>query len=246
MANGVTTTPARPTRRAPPARADLGHVEVWVFDLDNTLYHPTRCDLFPEMDRRMNAFIAEMLAITQEAANERRRLWYDRHGTTMNGLMREHGIDPTAFLDFVHDLDLSLLCQDEQLDRALAALPGRKVIFTNATERHARNVTEKLGVAHHFDGVFDVVAAEYEPKPDVAAYRRFLARHGVDPRGALMFEGMARNLAPAAALGMTTVWVETPRLHARPADEDSHVHYETDDLTTWLQAVAGLEVSKGG
>lgn len=230
-------------RREPPARADLDHVEVWVFDLDNTLYHPTRCDLFPEMDRRMNAFIADMLAIPVEAAVERRRLWYDRHGTTMTGLMREHGIEPTAFLDFVHDLDLSLLEASAELDRALAALPGRKVIFTNATERHALNVTRKLGIAHHFDGMFDVVAADYVPKPDAAAYHRFLARHGVDPRRALMFEDMARNLEPAAALGMTTVWVETPRPHARPAEGASHVHYATEDLAMWLEALVAPETA---
>ena len=225
-------------RRTPPEPSEIARIETWVFDLDNTLYHPSAHDLFPAMDERMNAFIADLLDCDVEAANRYRRQWFERHGTTLRGLIEEHGVEPAAFLEFVHDLDLSGLALNARLDRALAALPGRKVIFTNATETHAVRVTERLGIRHHFEAVFDVVAADYLPKPNARAYARFMERHGIAPASAAMFEDTARNLEPARQLGMTTVWVETERPNARPAPDADYIDFGTDDLVGWLEAVA--------
>lgn len=237
MTAELTATLVTPTRDR-----SLAHVDTWVFDLDNTLYHPSACDLFPHMDRRMIEFIAEFLQVDLEEANRLRQTYYSSYGATLKGLMEVHALAPEKFLDFVHEIDLDPMAANPALEAALTALEGRKLIFTNATERHALNVLERLGIAHHFEEIFDVKAAEYVPKPQQAAYDAFLRRHGVDARGAAMFEDMARNLAPAAALGMTTVWVRTDRPNAQPAEADDFIHHIAEDLAEWLKGAVGSPV----
>ncbi len=233
MSRNASTLPSAATA----SPVDLSHVETWVFDLDNTLYHPSRCDLFPHMDRRINAFLCELLKIDTDEANRlRQRLWKS-YGTTLRGLMETHGLAPDEFLDYVHDIDLSSLAANAELDAALARLPGRKIIFTNATEKHALAVLDRLGVTRHFEDIFDVAAAQYVPKPQAAIYDAFCRRHAVDPRAAVMFEDMACNLAPAAALGMTTVWIRTDRPNAQAQDGGAYIHHIADDLVPWLTAV---------
>jgi len=220
-----------------PQVPDLSHVETWVFDLDNTLYNPARCDLFPQMDARMVRFIADLLGCDDLAANEHRAKYFHTYGTTLRGLMDMHDVLPEKFLAYVHELDLSMMEADARLAAGLDALPGRKVIFTNATERHALNVLEKLGIADRFEGIFDVAAAGYIPKPQTAAYDTFLRRYAVKAAGAVMFEDTAKNLLPAATLGMTTVWVRTDRPHGQPEPGDTHIHHTVDELAEWIVAV---------
>lgn len=211
-------------------------VDVWIFDLDNTLY-PASSNLFPQIERRMGAFIAETFGLDADAARARQKAYFRRHGTTLRGLMVEDGIAPDAFLAYVHDIDLAAIAADPVLDRALGRLPGRKLIFTNGSRAHAEGVCARLGVRRHFEAIFDIAAASYIPKPDPEAYRTLLACHGIDPRGACMVEDMARNLVPAAALGMRTVWVRTPAEWGAPVgDEASSVHWTIDGLTAWLDA----------
>lgn len=218
-------------------RPDLSHVDTWVFDLDNTLYSPAACDLFVHMDRRMNQFIAEYLKLDEAQAAHVRQTYFKSYGTTLRGLMEVYDVPPGVFLDYVHELDLSEMAHDPALDRAIARLPGRKLIFTNATERHACNVLDRLGIAHHFEGIFDVAAAGYVPKPQVEAYEAFVKRHAIDPATSVFFEDTARNLAPAAALGMTTVWIKTDRPHGQMAEGDDFVHHVVDELSDWLHAL---------
>jgi putative hydrolase of the HAD superfamily len=227
----------------PPAasRPDLGsfaHVDVWIFDLDNTLY-PARCNLFQQIDRRMGEFIAQSLAVSYDEAKTIQKSFWRRHGTTLRGLMLEHAVAPDAFLDYVHQIDLSVLPESPSLSQALDRLPGRKVIFTNGTKRHAERVTRRLGIQDHFEAVFDIVDSEYLPKPHPVPYDVLVARHGVDPRRAVMVEDIARNLRPAHALGMTTVWVPTESPSSRDGAEDGHIHYVTEDLASWLVELTG-------
>lgn len=223
-------------RSASPDPDSFDHVEVWIFDLDNTLY-PRRCNLFDQIDRRMGEFIAGYMGVDFDEARRLQKDHFRQHGTTLRGLMVEQDMDPGAFLDYVHEIDLSGIPADVALDAALDRLPGRKLIFTNGTRDHAARVTDRLGIRHHFEDVFDIVDSDYLPKPTMDPYEKMLARHGIDPQKAIMFEDMDRNLAPAAALGMTTVWVsDAPDSPARAADTD-HVHHHTDDLTTWLTAL---------
>jgi len=215
-----------------PARR--GAVSAWLFDLDNTLY-PAGCRLFEQIERRMTDYICRRLGLDQAGAHQLRRRYWQAHGTTLRGLMTHHGVDSAEFLDFVHDIDLSVVAPDQ----ALAALGGRKLVFTNGSLAHAERVLARLGVGHHFEAIFDIAAADFVPKPEPAAYQRLIARHGVEPDRAVMFDDIAINLRPAAELGMTTVWVPATgvaapnRDHGRDRPGD-HVDHIALDLTDWL------------
>lgn len=219
---------------------DLSRIETWVFDLDNTLY-PASSSLFPQIDIRMRRFIAERLSLSLDEAYALQKRYYREFGTTLRGLMLMNKIEPEAFLSFVHDIDCTVLDAAPRLDAVLARLEGRKLIFTNGSERHAENVLARLGISRHFEGIFDIRAAGFIPKPQPECYRTMVERHTVDPRAALMVEDIHRNLVPAAAIGMTTLWVKEeghPDSALLKQDEAdlSHVHHVTDDLTGWLEA----------
>ena len=221
----------------------FGHVETWVFDLDNTLY-PHHLNLWHQVDERIRDYIANFLEVTHEEAFRLQKDYYKRYGTSMRGLMTEHGMKPDDFLDFVHQIDHSPLEPNPALGTAIETLPGRKLILTNGTRRHADAVLARLGLDRHFQDVFDIVAAELEPKPSPQTYERFLKVHDVDAGKAAMFEDLARNLAVPYALGMTTVLVvpentrevfrEGWELEGRDAP---HVDHVTDDLVGFLQAI---------
>ncbi len=233
---------------APPEAPDLDHVEVWLFDLDNTLYSP-RHNLFAQIDRRMGEFIAGFLSIEVAEAKLLQKDYFRRHGTTLRGLMNEHAMVPDEFLDYVHDIDLSPIPPDARLHEALSRLQGRKLIFTNATREHAERVTRHLGIDQFFEDIFDIVDSDYLPKPERRPYDKLLARYGIEPERAAMVEDIARNLEPAAALGMTTALVPNPAHWATAGADRTHVHHVVDDLADWLLAVveeASARRDRGG
>lgn len=220
-------------------------VEAWVFDLDNTLY-PAHTNLFAQVDVRIRDFVARVLGIAPEVAMEVQKDYYRRYGTTLRGLMEEHGITPDGFLEYVHDIDHSVVAPDPALAAALARLPGRRYIFTNGSRRHAEKTAAQLGVEAQFEDIFDIVSAGLLPKPNREAYDLFMARTGVSPVRAAMFEDLSRNLAVPHALGMRTVLVvpQGTREVFREAwemegDESPHVEFVTDDLAGFVAAVAG-------
>ncbi len=217
----------------------LTETEVWLFDLDNTLY-PASCRLFDQVDRNITRYICEHLDLEWDEAYRVQKSFFREHGTTMRGLMSEHGTDPDHFLDFVHDIDLSPVDPNPVLEQALSRLPGRKIIFTNGSVAHADGIMNKLGVAHHFEAVFDIVASDYRPKPEPEVYDKLVREHRVHAPASVMVEDMARNLKPAAALGMTCVWVRTDSDWAREGADDDHVHHVVDDLTAWLCDLTGM------
>jgi putative hydrolase of the HAD superfamily len=238
-----------PSPQAPPnpstASRGFAHVHTWVFDLDNTLY-PHHLNLWQQVDDRIRNYIASFLGTTYDEAFRKQKDFYRRYGTSMRGMMIEHGMKPDDFLDYVHQIDHSPVEPNPALGAALEKLPGRKLILTNGTRAHADAIMTRLAVAHHFEDVFDIIAGELDPKPFPQTYDRFLARHGVDPTRAAMFEDLARNLEVPHALGMTTVLVVPERtrevfregweLEGRDA---THVDHVTDDLAGFLAAVAG-------
>lgn len=220
-----------------PLSAPFAHIRTWVFDLDNTLY-PRRSDLFPQVERRIGEYVARHLGLCPEDAYRVQKALFRDHGTTMRGLTVEHGADPLDFLAFVHDIDYSRLDANPDLDRLLAALPGDKLVYTNGSTAHTERVLARLGIARHFMGIFDIVDAGFRPKPDPAPFAQLVARHGFDPRAAAMIEDLARNLRPAAALGMTTVWLrhDGPAWQ-QPGPADDFIHHVIDDLDRWLADV---------
>jgi putative hydrolase of the HAD superfamily len=213
----------------------------WVFDLDNTL-HPAENGLQASISARITRFVADFLGLEPAAALIKQKQMFRDHGTTLRGLMNDHGVVPDLFFDYINGVDYDVVAPNSRLAAVLARLPGQKLVFTNASARHAEQVIERLGIASHIDGVFDAEAAAYRAKPDPAAYTMLVDRFGVAPQRAVMVEDLARNLAPAAALGMTTVWLRAldqpdPHLAAPDADAD-YVHHETDDLLAWLETFA--------
>jgi len=247
--------PKRPAAAAPasvaaddaataPARA-FGGVTTWVFDLDNTLY-PHDLNLWQQIDDRIRAFVSDFLAVSAEEAFRVQKDFYRRYGTTMRGLIAEHGLEPAPYLDFVHRIDHSPLQPDPDLCAAIDRLPGRKLVLTNGTRKHAEAVMRRLEIDTCFEDVFDIAAANLDPKPLPQVYDRFLDRHSVDPRQSAMFEDLARNLTVPHALGMTTVLV-VPRA-TRPVIREhwelegrdaSYVDHVTDDLTAFLRRLPG-------
>lgn len=213
------------------ARDQFSHVTTWVFDLDNTLY-PPEMGLFPQIEVKMTAWVMRNLGLGQEAADALRRDYWHRFGTTLNGLMHEHGIDPQDYLADVHDVDFGVLRPEPALAAALAALPGRRVVYTNADGPYARKVLAARGISHLFDAVYAIEDAGYHPKPEARAFEVIFARDGLDPARAAMFEDDPKNLAVPHAMGLKTVHVApTPR----PAP---HIHHHTDDLAAFLSALA--------
>ncbi|MDP6706605.1 MAG: pyrimidine 5'-nucleotidase [Alphaproteobacteria bacterium] len=224
---------------------DLDQVEVWIFDLDNTLYS-SRHNLFAQIDRRMGEFIADYLAIEVAEAKLLQKQYFHRHGTTLRGLMNEHGMNPDAFLDYVHDIDLDPIPPNARLKDALSRLEGRKLIFTNATREHAERVTRHLEIDQFFEAVFDIVDSDYLPKPERRPYEKLLAQYEVRPERAAMVEDIARNLAPAASLGMTTALVPNPNAWAGAGSDEAHIHHLVDDLADWLLAVVDRVPARRG
>ncbi|MGC1177488.1 MAG: pyrimidine 5'-nucleotidase [Methyloceanibacter sp.] len=227
------------------------HVEAWVFDLDNTLY-PADCHLFAEIDARMGEFIAERFGVSQEEAQRMRKNYYYEYGTTLAGLMRLHKVCPNAFLEYVHDIDLSVIAPAPELGQALDALPGRKFIFTNGSRRHAESVIARLGLDGRFDDVFDIRAADFIPKPERAAYERFVGVHAIVSGRTAMFDDLPHNLRTAHGLGMTTVLVacghtDHPehRAIAGWGELPFHIHHRTDALAPFLAGIGGLRAADG-
>ncbi len=219
---------------------DFAAVDTWVFDLDNTLY-PHHLNLWQQVDGRIRDYIATFLKLTHEEAFRVQKDYYRRYGTSMRGMMTEHGMQPDDYLEYVHAIDHSPLEPNPSLGAAIEKLPGRKLILTNGTRRHADAVMRRLEIHSHFEDVFDIVAANLEPKPLRQTYDMFLQLHGVDPAKAAMFEDLSRNLEVPHALGMTTVLVvpegtrEVLREDWELAGRDApYVDHVTDNLTDFL------------
>ena len=221
-------------------RCPLGEIETWIFDLDNTLY-PASCRLFDQVQQKMNQYICERLSLSLDEAAELRRSYFRQYGTTLSGLMAVNRIDPHEFLAFVHDIDLACVPADPALVAALGQLRGRKIVHTNGSVRHAERLLDHLGVSDSFSGIIDIVAAEFQPKPALAGYRLLLQRHAVEPRTAIMVEDIARNLAPAAELGMTTAWMSNAADWAAAESDADYIHHIVEDLAGFLGAAVRLQ-----
>jgi putative hydrolase of the HAD superfamily len=217
---------------------EFRHVRDWIFDLDNCLY-PASTRLFDLIDERMGAYIQRLLNCDAVEARRVQKAHFHEHGTTLAGLMKDHGVDPHDFLDEVHDIPLDRLRQDEKLATALARLPGRKFVFTNGDAAYARRVLEAIGIFGHFDDLHDIHASALSPKPNPAGYAVLCERFGIEPTAALFVEDMAQNLEPAKALGMTTVWVDNGSERGSHGADESFIDHRIADVGEWLETILG-------
>lgn len=217
-------------------QALLSRIDTWIFDLDNTLYPPS-AQLFPLIDERMGAFIARLLGCDADEARRVQKQYFHDHGTTLAGLMHHHGVAPEEFLLDVHDIALARLAPCRRLAAHIAALPGRRMIFTNADADYAARVLTARGLDGLFDDICDIRATGYIPKPQAAAYHHLVTAFDVDPARSLFIEDMARNLSPAKALGMTTLWLDNGAESGQRDLERADIDYHATDLADWLDAL---------
>jgi putative hydrolase of the HAD superfamily len=218
-----------PYRLFMPARS-FSHVTAWVFDLDNTLY-PPEARLFDQIEVKMTDWVMSALNVDRQEADHLRRHYWKKYGTTLAGLMGEHGVDPAPYLTSVHDIDFSGLQADPQLAAQIADLPGRKVVYTNGCEPYAQKVLEARGLSGIFDAVYGVEHASFRPKPEREAFETIFATDGIDATVAAMFEDDPRNLAAPHDMGMRTVHVAPDPLEA------PHIHHHTTDLRDFLSQI---------
>jgi len=225
---------------APAAAADFRHIQTWIFDLDNTLYRADN-GIFAQIEARMTDYVERLLKLPRDAARTVQKDLYRQYGTTLNGLMHEHDCDAEDYLNYVHDIDLGDLAPDPALKAALARLPGRRFVFTNGCANHAARILDRIALRDSFDAVWDIRTIQFRPKPMPEAYAHVMTAGAVEGPGAAMFDDIARNLAPARAAGMTTVWLKTdapwgkqgPLMDVAPGDID----HETDDLAGFLNSI---------
>jgi len=220
---------------------DFRHINTWIFDLDNTLYRADS-NLFAEIESRMNSFIMRELKLSEIEAMALRSQYYRQYGSTLSGLIVHYQADPEKFLSYVHDIDLSSLRPDPALAQAIARLPGKRYVFTNGCRNHASRVLEKTGLTGLMDGIWDIRAMGFKPKPQPEAYETIMADTRSDPAHAVLFEDMAVNLAPAHALGMTTVWLANGSVWSDQGpdagfERRDHIHHTIDDLGNFLQTI---------
>jgi putative hydrolase of the HAD superfamily len=212
----------------------------WVFDLDNTLY-AAECNLFTQIDRKIGEYVQKLLQVDAVEARKLQKQYLLEFGTTLNGLMNNHRVDPSHYLAAVHDIDFSPIQRDDKLRTAIQALGGRKLVFTNADKPYAAEIMKRLGIHDLFEDIYDIVAADLKPKPDKSVYEAFASKYDVDPNRAVMFEDMVRNLRPAHAMGMATVWINTGSPWGEADYDASIVHAETNGLSDWLYDFAHHE-----
>ena len=213
-------------------------IDTWIFDLDNTLYSADS-GIFQQVHKLMGKFIVEHLNVNINEAKKIQRRYYKKHGTTLRGLMDNHGIDPDSFLEEVHKLDYSIVSPNLKLAKNLENLNGKKFIFTNANKKHADIILDKLQITNLFEGIFDIKMANYIPKPEIQTYEKLIETYNINPNKTIMFDDIAKNLVPASKIGFTTVWIDVG--HENYSDDiassKKYLDYQTKDLSHWLSNI---------
>jgi putative hydrolase of the HAD superfamily len=213
-------------------------IATWIFDLDNTLYSADS-GIFQQVHSLMGKFVSEHLDINIVEAKKLQSKYYKQHGTTLRGMMDNHGVEPDHFLSEVHNLDYSIVRPDKNLNKELEMLEGRKIIYTNANRQHAIDVLERLELSHMFTEIFDIKKANYIPKPEITPYKQIIKEFEIDKTSAIMFDDIAKNLVPAKNVGFTSVWIDAgyENFSDDISNSKKYLDYETKDISNFLNQV---------
>ena len=211
-------------------------IKYWIFDLDNTLYSG-KTKVFEQVDKRMSKYISDKLDVSVEEAKKIQKNYFYEYNTTLNGMIKNHKIDPDEFLEFVHDINIDFLQKDPKLEKEIEKLNGKKIIFTNGSKKHALNVTKRIGINQLFDDIFDIVDCNFIPKPSIEPYKKLVEKHKIDPKLCVFVEDIARNLKPAYEMGMKTVWIENEEPWASKFSDSNFVNYRTNNLSEFLKKI---------
>ena len=213
---------------------ELNKIKCWIFDLDNTLYSG-QTKVFDQVDKKMSSFISNKLNVSLEEAKKIQKEYFHKYSTTLSGMMKNHKIDAMEFLEFVHDVNLDFLEKNKDLEKEIAQIVGKKIIFTNGSRAHAENVTKRIGINKLFDGIFDIVESNFIPKPSIEAYKILIEKYKIEPQYCIFIEDIARNLKPAHELGMKTVWIKNDEPWAAEFSNENFVNYRIENLTNFLK-----------
>jgi len=221
---------------------ELKSIKNWIFDLDNTLYSG-KTKVFAQVDKKMSEYISKKLNISTAEAKEIQKNYFHEYNTTLNGMIKNHKIDADEFLEFVHNIDIDFLKKDLILGEELKKLDGKKIIFTNASRKHALNVTKRIGIDHYFDDIFDIIDCEFVPKPAIQPYKKLVEKHNIDPKLCGFVEDIARNLKPAYEMGMKTVWIENEEPWAKKFSDGDFIDFKTNNLSEFLKQINLLKAA---
>ena len=211
-------------------------VKFWIFDLDNTLYSG-KTKVFEQIDKKMSKYISKKLNVDLNEARKIQKNYFHEYNTTLNGMVKNHKINPDEFLEFVHDIDLGFLKKDLKLAKEIEKLDGKKLIFTNGSRKHAQNVTKKIGIDQYFNDIFDIADADFIPKPSIEPYKKLVEKHKIDPKLCVFVEDIARNLKPAYEMGMKTVWIINDERWAKEFSDGNFINYKTNNLSEFLAKI---------
>ena len=221
---------------------ELKSIKYWIFDLDNTLYSG-KTKVFEQVDKKMSEYISKKLNVSTAEAKEIQKNYFHEYNTTLNGMIKNHKIDADEFLEFVHNIDIDFLKKDLILGEELKKLDGKKIIFTNASKKHALNVTKRIGIDHYFDDIFDIIDSEFVPKPAIQSYKKLVEKHKIDPKLCVFVEDIARNLKPAYEMGMKTVWIENDEPWAKKFSDGDFIDFKTNNLSEFLKQINLLKAA---
>ena len=221
---------------------ELTEIKYWIFDLDNTLY-TEQTKVFSKVDKKMSAFKTKKMNVDLVKAKEIQKKYFYEYGTTLSGLMKQDGIDPHDFLDFVHDIDISWLPKDLKLREELIKIKEKKYIFTNGSHAHVENIIKQLGIDGLFDGAFDIVDANFVPKPHADPYKKIIKKFDIDPTKSILIEDIAHNLEQAKNLGMKTCWLENEEAFAKKDADKPYIDYKIKNLPSFLQEINILKTA---
>ena len=220
----------------------LKSIKCWIFDLDNTLYSG-KTRVFEQVDKKMSEYISKKLNVSTAEAKEIQKNYFHEYNTTLNGMIKNHQIDADEFLEFVHNIDIDFLKKDLILGEELKKLDGKKIIFTNASRKHALNVTKRIGIDHYFDDIFDIIDSEFVPKPAIQSYKKLVEKHKIDPKLCGFVEDIARNLKPAYEMGMKTVWIENDEPWAKKFSDGDFIDFKTNNISEFLKQINLLKAA---
>ena len=221
---------------------NLANIKNILFDCDGVLYQDLEA-VFGQVSKKMTEYISKKLNIDLKKAKELQTNYFHKYNTSLNGLMIHHDIPPREFLDYVHDIDLSFLEKDKTLRYELENIKLNKYVFTNGSKEHVKNITTHLGIDDQFDGVFDIVDAEYHPKPEAKAFDLMVQKFKIDPNETLYIEDIAKNLSIGKERGTITAWLINDESWGKKESEKDYIDYKIENLSLFLKEIRLLKNS---
>tara|TARA_Y100001947_G_scaffold140089_1_gene130817 strand:- start:259 stop:930 length:672 start_codon:yes stop_codon:yes gene_type:complete len=221
---------------------NLSNIKNILFDCDGVLYQDLEA-VFGQVSKKMTEYISKKLNIDLIKAKELQTNYFHKYNTSLNGLMIHHDIPPREFLDYVHDIDLSFLEKDKTLRYELENIKLNKYVFTNGSKEHVKNITTHLGIDDQFDGVFDIVDAEYHPKPEAITFDLMVQKFKIDPNETLYIEDIAKNLSIGKERGTITAWLINDEYWGKKESEKDYIDYKIENLSLFLKEIRLLKNS---